>query len=450
MTVELKLGTLTREVSPTNPRILLGRDEQSCELWVHDESVSRRHAEVFMQGNDVFIRDLGSSNGTWVNGQALGPNPVALAPGQIVYVGHAPLGVEWPQAAGGRAATVMAALPPELMAMMAQRRQQQAANPGPPMAYSPQPMGFAQPQPTAAPVGSPTAYQATQTANGMGVGVAATVGVGGSQAPTPADLTYRSQGSNNNGTLLIALPGDTFANDNTIDGFLEFTSTDRETVASIFVELVEYHKKGPKGGHVWDRCLVRQGPWKTKKGDILPMPFQLRVPSGTSISAPDCYWQLRGYVDISWALDIEATININMRNRDVEKIRDALGALDYRINNIASKPLGQSYTGKFNPPMHLRKQLNITDINLALEYLGTNLKVVMEVEKNKFFHRDKHQEFVFALDMLRNASLQDVSTHFQTGDQQADELAAGQKPSPRFNHRARSGTPQAVPRDEPP
>ena len=213
--------------------------------------------------------------------------------------------------------------------------------------------------------------------------------------------------------MLIALPGDTFANETTLNGFLEFTATDKETVASIFIELVEFHKKGPKKGHVWDRCLARQGPWKTKKGDVLPMPFQLRVPSGTSISSPNCHWMLRGYVDISWALDIEATIPITMRNTDIEKLRNALGTLDYRVANLESKPLGQKYSGKFNPPMHLRKQLNITDINLDIEYLGTNLKVVMEVEKNKFFHRDKRQEFVFALDMLRSASVQDVSQHFQ-------------------------------------
>ena len=164
MTVELKLGTLTRQVGPTKPRIMIGRDEQSCELWIHDESVSRRHAEVFLQGHAVYIRDLGSSNGTWVNGQPLGPHPVELAPGQIVYVGHAPLGVEWTQSGGGRAATVMAALPPELMAMMAQRRQQQLSAPQP--AYAPPPMQYAQPpqpmqyapQSSVAPVGSPAEF----------------------------------------------------------------------------------------------------------------------------------------------------------------------------------------------------------------------------------------------------------------------------------------------------
>ena len=36
-----------------------------------------------------------------------------------------------------------------------------------------------------------------------------------------------------------------------------------------------------------------------------------------------------------------------------------------------------------------------------------------DIEKNKLFHRDKRQEFVFALDMLRSASLQDIAQHFQ-------------------------------------
>ena len=422
MTIELKLGPNSCTVDPQNPRVLLGRDEQSCGLWVHDQSVSRRHAEVFLDGGgNVFLRDLGSSNGTWVNGQALGPQPVALQPGHIVYIGHAPLGVEWVQAGGGRAATVMAALPPELMAVMEQRRQQVMAGTAPHMGQMGQmgQMGFAPaaPAPQAqhpTQAGSPAAFQAQQSATQAGVGVAAVVGVGGTQGPTPAELTYRRQGGNNNGTLLIALAADTFANDSTLNGFLEFTATDNETVASIFIELIEHHKKGPKKGHVWDRCLVRQGPWKAKKGDVLPMPFQLRVPSGTSISSPDCHWELHGYVDISWAMDIEASCPITMRNRDIEKIRDALGALDYRVNTLDSLPLGQKYKGKFNPPMHLRSKLNITDINFDIEYLGTNLKVLMEVEKNKLFHFDKKQEFVFALDMLRSASLQDVSNHFQT------------------------------------
>ena len=72
MTIELKLGPNSCTVDPQNPRVLLGRDEQSCGLWVHDQSVSRRHAEVFLDGGgNVFLRDLGSSNGTWHDGKRI-------------------------------------------------------------------------------------------------------------------------------------------------------------------------------------------------------------------------------------------------------------------------------------------------------------------------------------------------------------------------------------------
>ena len=399
MNLELKLGTCAAQVGPQNPRVLIGRDETKCELHTPDASVSRRHAEVYVDGGTAYIRDLGSSNGTWVDGTPLGQNPMALAPGQMVFVGHAPLGVEFFNAGGSQGATVMGAIPPEIKALMDARRQQQMAQ---------APMAPVAQQPLA---GSPAAHAATQAPSS---GSGGALGVGGTVAPEAAKLTYRRQGSNNNGTLLIALPGDTFNNDDTINGFLEFTATDKETVASIFIELVEVHKKGPKKGHVWDRHLVRQGPWKTKKGDVLPMEFKLRVPSGPSLSGPDCHWELRGYVDIDWALDVEATLPINMRNTDIEKIRDGLGSLDYRINVLDSKPLGQKFTGKFNPPANLQKQLNLTDINLDIEYLGSNLKVTMVVEKSKLFHFDKKQEFVFDLQKLRAASVPDVARHFQT------------------------------------
>jgi hypothetical protein len=463
MIIELKFGVTSRQLNHFKQRALLGRDERECDVWVEDPSVSRRHAEVWLEGETAYIRDLGSANGTWVNGQPLGAQPAPLMPGMTVHIGHTPLGVVWPSR-GGQATSMV---PPsaELMAAIAYRAQQQAAPPAqpqyayapppgyppapgypppgyaaapgyapapapgyPPPGYAPAPAGYA-PAPAAAPAyapapayaqpqaqpieNSPAHFQAQQAAAQAATGVAATVGVGGTAAPMPSDLKYRRQAGNDNGTVLIALASDTFANEATLDGFLEFTATDSETVASVIIELIEYHRRGHKKGHVWDRCLVRQGPWKTKKGDVLPMPFRLRVPSGTSASSPVCYWMLRAYVDISWANDIEATAPITMRNTDIEKIRDALGTLDYRIANIESEPLGQKYTGKFNPPMHLTKQLNITDINLVIEYLGTNLKVMMEVEKNRLFHFDKKQEFVFALDRLRAASVQDLAQHWQ-------------------------------------
>jgi hypothetical protein len=360
---------------------------------------------LFVEGGITYLRDLGSSNGTWVDGQLIGAQPTPLRTGQQVYLGMVPLGVTWQGGSGG--ATVMAMqMPAELKALIDARKAQAAAMmagpAAPPVAPpAPMPVGPMGSAPMAAPA-------AAQMIHGGGLGE------GGRAAPLPAEYAYRRQGSNGNGVLLIALRQDTFANNMVLDGFLEFTATDNETVASIVIDLVEVHRKGHKNGHVWDRMLVRQGPWRTNKGDVLPLPFQLRIPPGTSISGRDVYWELRGYVDINWASDIDATCPINMRNTDIERIRDALGGLDYRIVDIESIPLGQRFTGKFQPPANLKSQLGISDINLEVEYLGTNLKVVMEVEKTSLFKFDKRQESVFDLARFRSAPLVEVTANFKS------------------------------------
>jgi hypothetical protein len=50
--------------------IALGRDDEN-EICVVDERVSGRHAEFACRGGTLIIRDLGSSNGTWLNGVAV-------------------------------------------------------------------------------------------------------------------------------------------------------------------------------------------------------------------------------------------------------------------------------------------------------------------------------------------------------------------------------------------
>jgi FHA domain len=52
--------------------IVIGRESPSLDIPIHgDPYVSRRHAEVVWLGNGWGIRDLGSTNGTKVNGVAL-------------------------------------------------------------------------------------------------------------------------------------------------------------------------------------------------------------------------------------------------------------------------------------------------------------------------------------------------------------------------------------------
>ncbi len=52
----------------TEAAVRVGRDPSNT-IQVHDTEVSRHHAEIRRTENDYAISDLGSSNGTFVNGQ---------------------------------------------------------------------------------------------------------------------------------------------------------------------------------------------------------------------------------------------------------------------------------------------------------------------------------------------------------------------------------------------
>ncbi len=49
------------------PRVVIGRGAE-CDLQLHDSEVSRRHAAVEVHGDEAVISDLGSTNGTFVEG----------------------------------------------------------------------------------------------------------------------------------------------------------------------------------------------------------------------------------------------------------------------------------------------------------------------------------------------------------------------------------------------
>lgn len=66
--------------------ISLGRDA-SNDFPIPDPEVSRRHARLIKQGNDYFIEDLGSTNGTFIN-RARVSAPYKLVPGDEVGFGE--------------------------------------------------------------------------------------------------------------------------------------------------------------------------------------------------------------------------------------------------------------------------------------------------------------------------------------------------------------------------
>ncbi|HLL04325.1 MAG TPA: FHA domain-containing protein [Myxococcaceae bacterium] len=72
---------------PLRGKLLVGRAPPASVL-LEDDSLSRKHAEVERSPRGaVILRDLGSSNGTLLNGERIGQEPVELAPGDIIQFG---------------------------------------------------------------------------------------------------------------------------------------------------------------------------------------------------------------------------------------------------------------------------------------------------------------------------------------------------------------------------
>jgi FHA domain len=94
-------GSAAGSEHPVDGELILGREAGSADLVLDDPGVSRRHARVLPENGGVIVEDLGSSNGTYVNGQRI-TGPVELGAGDEVQLGATVLGVE-----GGTAATAL-------------------------------------------------------------------------------------------------------------------------------------------------------------------------------------------------------------------------------------------------------------------------------------------------------------------------------------------------------
>lgn len=67
-TLEGKSGAVYGQVIDLVGRVTVGRVPGNT-VVIEDPSVSRNHAEIVFEGPDVIVRDLGSSNGTYLNGE---------------------------------------------------------------------------------------------------------------------------------------------------------------------------------------------------------------------------------------------------------------------------------------------------------------------------------------------------------------------------------------------
>ena len=73
--------------------VIVGRSP-GADIVVGAGYVSGRHARFSHMGQNLFVEDLGSTNGTAVNGQVIG-EPVALKNGDVVNVGDVAIRVRF-------------------------------------------------------------------------------------------------------------------------------------------------------------------------------------------------------------------------------------------------------------------------------------------------------------------------------------------------------------------
>lgn len=77
-------GRVTQRLETEKERILIGRSAD-CDVRVDSADVSRMHAAVVAKSGRRFLEDLGSSNGTQLNGRVV--RNAELRNGDIVQVG---------------------------------------------------------------------------------------------------------------------------------------------------------------------------------------------------------------------------------------------------------------------------------------------------------------------------------------------------------------------------
>lgn len=89
--VILNQGMAGRTFDLTAKRYTVGRLEDNT-MHIPDASVSSHHAEIVVNGDDIFIVDVGSTNGTFINNEKV--HDGLLKPGQTLRFGSVELKID--------------------------------------------------------------------------------------------------------------------------------------------------------------------------------------------------------------------------------------------------------------------------------------------------------------------------------------------------------------------
>ena len=76
--------------------VVIGRSPRNSTFLIDDKTLSREHAKLFADRDRLCIEDLGTTNGTRVNGRDLSPNsPATVRGGDVLELGAVRLRVTW-------------------------------------------------------------------------------------------------------------------------------------------------------------------------------------------------------------------------------------------------------------------------------------------------------------------------------------------------------------------
>jgi pSer/pThr/pTyr-binding forkhead associated (FHA) protein len=76
-----------REIAVSSQEFVIGRG-QDCDLRLADDDVSRHHCSIHSSGDEPLLLDLGSANGTYLNGRRVRSQSVLASGDQIALGTH--------------------------------------------------------------------------------------------------------------------------------------------------------------------------------------------------------------------------------------------------------------------------------------------------------------------------------------------------------------------------
>lgn len=76
-------------------KVIIGRGNNHV-VAIPDSSISRNHVEITFKDGVIFVADLGTSNGTRLDGEQIPSNmPVPYTEGQLLTLGQSPVGIRF-------------------------------------------------------------------------------------------------------------------------------------------------------------------------------------------------------------------------------------------------------------------------------------------------------------------------------------------------------------------